>query len=314
MEVVSMNYVLYGKEQYLISKRIQEIVSECVSSQESVMTLDMQHTSLQFILEEAMMLPLFEDHKVLILPHASFEEDDPGITELMEFCQEGDSFTTLIFVCDEVNTRKKVYKELMKLMKFEELKPLGDVDRKQYVNMFLKKNKVDITESAKTYLLASLPKDMQQMISELDKLALYKDKIDDEAIRLLITRPLEDKVFELVNAITSHNMKKALAIWQDFLMLNKDVLQLMGAFASQFRFCYQVNVLRKEGLSNAEITERLDCNPDRVTITLRKSSNVSTDKYLYYLKELAQLDSDIKNGRIEPKLGFELFLLKVGGR
>ena len=313
-----MNYVLYGSEEYLITKRITEIISNSVKLQDSVTYLDMKDVSLEFALEEAQMIPLFEDKKVIVMRHASFlgTKGAKGneLEQLIEYCSATNPQTVLILVADDgIDERKKLIKELRSLIKFEEFKSLDDMDRKQYVNGYIKKHSINVLDSAKSYLLSVLPNDMRAMHGELEKLALYDGMVDESIIRMLVTRPLEDDVFKLVNAVINRNMKQALLIWQDFLVLNKEPLALIGALAAQFRFCYQVAALKMEGYSEHEIANKLECKPYRVTKTMESIRGTSPERFLRYLNELSILDTGIKSGKIDKKLGFELFLLKVGG-
>ena len=94
---------------------------------------------------------------------------------------------------------------------------------------------------------------------------------------------------------------------------NKEVLQLMGLLASQFRFCYQCISLKKLGYSNDDIASELACKSTRVKITLESIRGSNQDYFLGLLNKLSELDSNIKNGKIDKILGFELFLLEVGG-
>ena len=314
-----MNYVLYGSEEYLINKRITEIISGSVKMQDSVTYLDMKDVSVEFALEEAQMIPLFEDKKVIVMRHSSFfsskSEKGNELEQLIDYCSVSNPQTDLIIVADDgIDERKKSVKELRSLLKFEEFKPLDEMDRKQYVTGFIKKNSINISDTAKSYLLSILPNDMRAIQGELEKLALYDGVVDESIIRMLVARPLEDDVFKLVNAVVSRNMKQALLIWQDFLVLNKEPLALIGALASQFRFCYQVSALKLEGYSEHEIASKLECKPYRVTKTMESIRSASPDRFLRYLNELSILDTGIKSGKIDKKLGFELFLLKVGGK
>lgn len=314
-----MNYVLYGSEEFLINKRVSEIISGSVKMLDSVTYLDMKDVSLEYALEEAQMIPLFEDKKVIVLRHSSFlgskSEKGNELEQLIDYCSVTNPQTDLIVIADDgIDERKKLIKELRSLMKFEEFKPLDEMDRKQYVTGFIKKYSINISDSAKSYLLSVLPNDMRAMQGELEKLSLYDGVVDESIIRMLVTRPLEDDVFKLVNAVVNRNMKQALLIWQDFLVLNKEPLALIGALASQFRFCYQVSALKREGYTEHEIANKLECKPYRVTKTMESIRSASPERFLRYLNELSILDTGIKSGKMDKKLGFELFLLKVGGK
>ena len=100
-----MNYVLYGSEEYLINKRITEIISGSVKMQDSVTYLDMKDVSVEFALEEAQMIPLFEDKKVIVMRHSSFfsskSEKGNELEQLIDYCSVSNPQTDLIIVADD---------------------------------------------------------------------------------------------------------------------------------------------------------------------------------------------------------------------
>ncbi len=81
--------------------------------------------------------------------------------------------------------------------------------------------------------------------------------------------------------------------------------------ANQFRLMYQVKGLTKKGYSEKDIAKLLDIHPYRVKLSLGKSKSFSDEKLLSILKQLADLDSDIKKGNIDKNLGLELFILSI---
>ena len=66
-----------------------------------------------------------------------------------------------------------------------------------------------------------------------------------------------------------------------------------------------------EGGTKADIAQRLHAHPYRVQMTMKQCRGMSPFQLLGILKRLADLDQRIKGGRVEKKLGFELFLLSM---
>lgn len=321
----SLNYILYGEEPFLIKKRVKEIASELLGKESlsEVEYYDLNQTSLMMVFDEAKVLPFFSEHKVMVIENCDFlttkkKASEDNSNDLTYFAQEvsfNNDTTTMIFVVDgNIDTRKSIIKEIQKLCRVEVYNQLDENDRKQYITSFFKQAKIEIKSDVKSYLISILPNDMYLMKSELEKLALYGDDITKEVVNSLINRPLEDDIFALSNAILKRDNRLVFEIWQDFKKANKEVLQLMGSLASQFRFCYQCITLRKQGYSESEIASELGCKTFRVNITLSQITGTSQDYFLSLLSKLSELDKNIKNGKIDKILGFELFLLEVGGR
>ena len=89
-----------------------------------------------------------------------------------------------------------------------------------------------------------------------------------------------------------------------------DPIYLIATLASQFRFLFQVRTLMNEGMSKQGIQSRLQAHPYRVQMSMRQCQPYSSAFLLEQLRQLADLDQRIKSGRIDKKLGFELYLLQ----
>ena len=72
--------------------------------------------------------------------------------------------------------------------------------------------------------------------------------------------------------------------------------------------------LYESGLSEDSIAVRLHANPWAVKFGLKDCHGLPSKVLLSYLSQLADLDQGIKAGTIDPKDGFEQFLLTNGKR
>ncbi|MEG1732805.1 MAG: DNA polymerase III subunit delta, partial [Longicatena sp.] len=105
-------------------------------------------------------------------------------------------------------------------------------------------------------------------------------------MKTLVTRPLEEDVFLLVNAVVERKMKDAFHLWQDMCVLNKDAIYLIALLAGQFRFLYQVKALMLRGLYKEEIVSELSAHPYRVQLTIETCKNLNIDYLLAILDKL----------------------------
>ena len=59
---------------------------------------------------------------------------------------------------------------------------------------------------------------------EMEKLELYGGVISSDVVERLVTRPLEEDVFQLVNAVVDRDLRKSFHMWQDLCVLNQDAM------------------------------------------------------------------------------------------
>lgn len=316
-----MNYVLYGEEQYLLSQSLNRIVKTHVSDKNDLncIVYDANTTDLEVILEDAMTIPFFSDCKVIEVYHANFlsSSNDKSIdtSALEHYLDHPMETTVLILIGDfeKLDARKKIVKKVQKTCKVLQYRKLDEQGKVQYVNDQIKKRGLHVDQDAIAMLLKRLPLDISTIQKEFDKLELYGGNITSELVSKLVSRPLEEDVFQLVDAVVKKNLKLAFHIWQDLCILNKDAIYLIALLASQFRFLYEVKVLSQKGMLKAEIADYLKAHPYRVQLALSSIHNLSIQYLIHILEKLATLDQNLKAGRIDKKLGFEMFLLELQG-
>ena len=316
-----MNYVLFGEEQLRLKKTLKTIINKYVQDESdlNVIRYDAMQTNLDVILADASTVPFFSDYKVIVVDHANFlsTNNDTGqdASLLDAYVNAPMESTILILVGDfgKLDTRKKIVKKLKQNWKVLEFAKLDELGKQTYVNEEIKKHHIDITSDALQALLQRLPLDMESIQRELEKLALYGNTVHKDVVLSLVTRPLEDDVFELVNAVVEKNIHKAFRIWKDLSVVNTDAIYLIALLSSQFRFMYQVKTLMSEHATKEEITSILHAHPYRVKLTMQKVDRISLPYLMEMLAKLATLDQQLKSGLLDKKMGFEMFLIELRG-
>lgn len=312
---------MYGEETYLLQEALKKIIQSSVGKDDDMdtNTYDARKMDVYAVLEDAQTIPFFSQEKVILVQNATFlsTNDDTNwdVKVLEQYFEHPMDSTNLIFIGDfeKLDARKKIVKLMQKKCKVLQFHKIDELGKKQYVHEQITKRHLQMEPLVVEALTKRLPLDILSIRSEFDKLALYGDTIDLEVVERLITRPLEDDVFELVNAVVDKNLKKAFHLWEDLCVLNKDAIYLIATLASQFRFLFQVKELMLEGKTKADITSILNAHPYRVQLTMRSAQNLELSNVLSILSRLADLDQKIKAGNIDKVMGFEMFLLSIQG-
>ncbi len=316
-----MNYILYGEETYLLELEKKRIIHKYSDTEEGIdcITYNASQTALQEILDDAMTIPLFSNKKVIIVDQANFlsANDDTNIdvSGLIQYFENPMESSVLIFTGTfaKLDARKKIVKLMQKCCKVLQFSTLDESSKESYIRSELQKRKIRMDMKTQQMLIEILPTDLRFINSELSKLELLDENVEEEMLRALIHKPLEEDVFVLVRAVVNKDIKKSFHVWNDFLIQNKDPIYLVALLASQFHFLYQVKGLLMQGYSKQEIANELKAHPYRVQMTMQSCMNLSISSILEILNELATLDQKLKNGMIDKKTGFELFLINLKG-
>lgn len=315
--VIDMNYFLVGTETYNMQKRRDAIIKEAIGDSMALSVYRGKDCNMTEALEDCQMPGFFAERKAVIIENPDCvinpKENDPDLLKLKNYLESANPDTTLIVYVDvPIDRRKSVIRELAGLLKYETYDQLNDEDFRHEVKADINRHKLQIDTAAVNELLERLPLDIGNWKNELEKLSLYPEKISVEAVRQLIARPVEEDVFQLSNAVTTRNLSKAVQIYRDLLVNNRnDVKGLIGLLAYQFRFMCQIKTLSEQGCSIKEIADRYSYNEYRVKIGLRNCQGTSSQQLLELLSRLSQLDQDILAGKVEGRLGLELFIMEA---
>lgn len=316
-----MNYVLYGEEQYELQLALTTILKQHhIEDQDlNMVSYDATQSDIQTIMEDAMTIPFFAEEKVILVRNANFlstnNDTDIDVSVLEAYLDAPMESTILIFTgeFEKLDARKKIVKKMQKCCKVLQFHRLDALGKENYIKEEIKRRGLIVDGPACRELNSRLPLDIRSIKAEMEKLELYGESISVAVVEQLVTRPLEEDVFQLVNAVVERDIKKAFLLWQDLCVLNKDAIYLIALLAGQFRFLYQVKVLMEQGQGKEGITARLSAHPYRVQITMQSARALSSRYLMEILSKLSNLDQKLKSGLVDKKLGFELFLLELQG-
>ena len=314
-----MNYLLMGTEKYNLRRRRNEIVKKLIGDDEiNISVYRGSEWEISELIADLQTVPFFSDNRVVIVENPGFivlpkVNDEPFINALVSYFKKPNESTTFIIYIDQnIDRRRKALNTLVKYMKREVYDTLSEEDFQQAVNEDLRNSGLKLDFDSRNELMQRLPLDLDNWKNELEKLKLYPEKIDREVIRQLVAKPLESNVFELTNAVNTRNTARAIEVYHDLLVNNKNDIQgLIGLLAGQFRFMLQAVTLMEQGYNQKEIAEQLNCREGRVYMAFKNSGSRNSRQLLKVLDSLAQLDQNIKSGKVNPQLGLELFLVET---
>lgn len=312
-----MVFILYGTVDYLINKTIDKIVNDNKIDEFNINKYDLTNNLLTEIINDASSMSLFGDKKIIIVNNAyiftsstkKYIEQD--LNALENYLNNINTNTFLIFVVNEekLDERKKITKLVDKIGKIIEC---NNVDNITMIKELL--NDYQMSDQNVKYLLERVGNNSTLLNTEIEKIKIYKDtdkNITKEDIDLLISKSLEVNNFKLINAIINGDKLNALNLYHERIKLNEEPIAIIVTLANQIRIMYQVKQLYLDGHTENSIASILKIHPYRVKLANQNSKKYDADKLLTYLKKLADLDINIKTGRIDKTLGLELLIISL---
>jgi len=312
-----------GKDEYLVDQQVKLIVKEFLPDEDDMNKVyyDSLTMNWQMVIDDAGTFSFFGDKKVIIVENCWFltaRENLEAVDEemLLEYLKDPNPATVLILtVASQMDGRKSLVKNIRKLCKSIELEPLSNEEFATIVRNDCKKANIELTPACLNELIARLPVDMRNWQNELKKLQLYPDTIDIDTIDQLISRNINDEVFDLSNAVLAKKLDVSLQIFNDLLIKNNDPIGLVALLSNNFRLIYQIKVWSDKGFNEREIAEEFgNIHPYRIKLAKQSARNISKDLLLEILNDFAILDYKLKSVNCDRKLEFELLLINILGK
>lgn len=237
---------------------------------------------------------------------------------LENYMKDENKNTILVFYCDafDADSRKKEYKLMQKYgVKMMDFSQMNDREFNTYMEEQLAKKGYHLTSEAKTELKERVDIDTMKFHNALEKMDLYGEKdLSEEDIKHIVPMNSTVNAFKISSMFIQGNLAETIKAKDEMLSFNYDYTAMMLMIASRLRSLYNMKHLYEEGFNEEDIAVRLRANPWAVKFGLQDCRGLKSTVLLSYLNQLAELDQGIKAGTIDPKDGFEHFLLKNGKR
>ena len=312
-------FVFYGEEDFLINNALLDIYKEHPHGQ--VVKYDLAETNISFLLEDASMISLFDEEKIIVGYNADFlsgavkkETVTHNIDSLSRYIDQPNPGSTIILAVssDKLDKRKTIVKQMIAKTEVKEFNKLADDGLLRFAKNIFENEKYQISLKALNMLIDRVGSNLYLLNSECEKLMLYKmddKKIKEENIEEMIIKYDFDNIFALTDAVIKKDINNSLFLYQELLKRNEEPIKIIVLLANQFRLIFQVKRLRAKGFSEGQIASDLGVHPYRVK--LANEIKLNDKELLKYIELLADLDENIKTGKVGRDVGLELFFLKL---
>ena len=306
-------YLLYGEEAYLKKLYKNRFVKAMVPEGDTMnyRYFEGKNTNPKEIIDLAETLPFFAERRLIVLENTGFLKN--ATPELAEYLKNMPETTYMIFVESELDKRGKLYKAIKEKGHIVELKRQDEKTLMRWAAGILAREGRKITTRDMELFLTKTGTDMGNIRMELEKLITYtmgQDIVTREDIEEICTTRTENKIFDMVRAVTERNQRRALDLYNDLLTLREPPMRILFLLSKQFRQMCLAKKMAGEGSSQNEIATRLGV-PSFV------ARNILACARAYSVEELEQAEEDfvdaeeaVKTGRLQDVLSVELLIVK----
>ena len=311
MKMETNNYLIISSDDITINNSINRIIKDSKFKDYELIKYDLTVNELSSVIEELNTYNFLSTNKIIVLNNALFIEEsnyDKELKQINEYIDNYNPDNIFIMIASKKRSAKEVTSLIEKITLID-----SDLSCEAIIKNNLEDFKMD--NSAIKKLIEYSLNNNEKVLSELNKLKMYRIDSPNKLITLedvenIVIKEYDLNVFDLVNAITKKDKKKAFSIYEK-LIDNTDSSSLIGSIASKVKMLYSVKILRDEGLSMDSIAEKLDVKKGAVSYALEECDNFSTKKLIKLLKELCDLDFKSKSQNVDMDFLFKMFMLSI---
>ena len=215
---------------------------------------------------------------------------------------------------EEVDKRSKLYKAISKHGCVMELNKLGIPDLRVFIASRMQKAGKGISEKDCTYLIECVGDDLNTLVNEADKCIAYsgdKNYVDRAMIDAVCSMQVENKIFDMVDAIFFHDAARVYKLYGDLVTLRENSFGIMAVIRNNYNRLLLVNELYEDGCSIAEIYSRTKIADWLIRKMLPKIKNYSSEKLRKAMELIVDTEYSIKVGNIGEKRGLEIMLANL---
>ena len=310
-------YVINGESYFLINEEISKIIKDS----KNITTFDLNINTLEDVIIEAGYYSIFEEDKYIIVKNANFfgsgklNENDTNL--LINYLDNPQDNTIIIFVCNEkLDLRKKITKLVKDKYKLIVINNLKVYEIENRLKTYFAKNNMTIDEESIKYIISNNLNNYDLIMMEVEKIILYYNKpskIDYNDVLNISARNINNNNFLLVDAIVNNDLEKSLELYNDLKIMKVEPTVLISLIARDFRIMYNIKTMLNDNINEYTIMNELGLMDWQLNKYLQKVFPYKLEELKNILIDLADLDLNIKKGKVDRFIGLELFILNICG-
>ncbi len=259
-------------------------------------------------------LPFFKEKRMILVENSGFFKN--SCDDLAEYMSQVPETTCFVFVEEEVDKCSKLFKAASKAGSAVEFEtPKEDMLVRWILGRIQREGK-KITQSVMQLFLSKTGSDMENIDKELEKLLCYtldKTEITAADVEAICTGQTENKIFEMIDAISAKNQKKALDLYYDLLALKEAPMRILFLIARQFQNLLLIKSMSAKGYPAVSIAKTAGMPSFAVQKNLRQAGAFKIDQLKEAIEDCGQAEEDVKTGRMADQLAVELLIVKYSG-
>ena len=319
--------LLYGEEAYLKQHCKTELLKRISPEQMpefNIFSYDGRKYDLKSVDEAIEALPVMSDRKLIMFRNSmifTITGKETATKEYKEFWEKRlkdiPEDVYVIFDEEKVDKRCGLYKKLQKEDAIAEFDYLSENKMINWTTgLFKSMGKVISPHDAK-YLVEITAEGMLAVKKEAEKIVAFtQDKIEvtRSDIDEVVVPVLENKVFDMVDAILSKDAYTALEKLQDLTALKEEEIRILGAISSSVDKILTVKLMTDSRMDKTQIAAKSKIPPFLVSKYVSLSAKYQTEDLEALLTKCVKTDRSFKLSPLDKTVLLQRFIADFAGK
>ena len=306
-------YLLYGEEAYLRRQYRDNLKKALVAEDDTLncTSYSGKDINVNEIVDIAGTMPFFAYRRVIIIENSGWLKS--GEDRMVDLIKNLPDTTYIVFVESEVDKRSKLYKAVTAKGYAALCEMQDETMLKKWIMGLLKKENKRITPDALNLLLDKTGTNMENIRREVEKLVCYRyfdEGITVEDVEALCIVQVQNKIFDMVEAVAQKRQKEALDWYYDLLALKEAPMKILALISRQFHMLLQVKEMRQKGYPETDIAKQTGLNAYYLKKKyIPQAAQFQISQLETALRKCVEAEEDVKTGRMQDILSVELIIV-----
>lgn len=307
-------YLLYGEERYLKRQYRERLRKALCGDGDTMNTHFYEGKNLPVgeIIDLAETLPFLAERRVIFISNSGLFKS--GGEQMAEYLAAPCETTFFVFTESEVDKRSKLFKTVQSKGYAAEFAIQDEKTLMRWAAGMLAKDNKKITENTLRLLLSKTGTDMENIQMELEKLICYcmdRDIVTDADVEAVCATRISNHIFDMINAISEKQQKRALDLYYDLLALKEPPMRILFLIARQCNMLLQAKELKAKGYDNRTVGSKLGVAPFIASKYLNQAAKFKASALRKAVENCVEAEAAVKTGRMNDVMSVEVLIMSV---
>lgn len=310
-----VNFIIKTDDYSLVQEKVDSI-SKSMDNPD-IITYDLDNDSIYNVVDELTTISLFDNPKLVILKSGDklLSESKERLDEIVGAMADVNNTNVLVIYDTKFDTKSEErFSKYSLLKKYSQEFDLSvkSVNLEEYARGSFIEDRYTINDDALN-ILCNSSTTFSMLKSNIDVLKCYTMEtklIDRSTVDLLISKPIDDDLYLISNAVLKHDKRLVMNLYSGFKIKNLKTGTLISLLINKFQELYNVHIFARGNVKQADIATIFNVSSGKAYYLLKDSKNQSLEEIKANLEYLSKLEYDIRKGKIDDELGLELYFLR----